>query len=59
MWPKGVSLPDPGHMSIHIGQPIATEAWHVDTAEMHLQEVMYGLDDLFTRASTSSGLAER
>ena len=45
MWPKGVSLPDPGHISIHIGQPIATEAWRTDTAEEHLREVRDGLDD--------------
>ena len=50
MWPKGVSLPDPGHISIHIGQPIATEAWRADTAEEHLREVRDGLDDLFGRA---------
>ena len=51
MWPRGVSLPDPGHVLIHIGQPIATGAWRVDTAEAHLREVKCGLDDLFARAA--------
>ena len=53
MWPKGVPLPNPGHISIHVGQPIMTDTWQIDTVEMHLEEVLSGLNDLFAHPPKS------